>query len=265
MEIPPHRSLALARADHRPFEFLPRLLSKRGFCSRKEAERLVAGGRVAVNGVVRRDVLWRVDPRKDTLTVDGRQVGKAPPLYLKLHKPVGVVTTMKDPEGRPTVASLIPAAFAGVMPVGRLDQDSSGLLLLTNDHQLGERVVGAAGHVAKRYSVVVDGEPSDPAFEPMRAGSVLDGERCRPAKVRILGCTNGATTLEIVLDEGKNRQIRRSLSALGLRVRTLARIAIGPLELGDLAPGAAAALSTDELRALRAAAQLEKRESLPPG
>lgn len=250
----PHGSLALAGADHRPFEFLPRLLSKRGFCSRKEAEQLVAGGRVAVNGVVRRDVLWRVDPRKDALTVDGRPVGKAAPLHLKLHKPVGVVTTMKDPDGRPTVAALIPAAWRGAMPVGRLDQDSSGLLLLTNDHQLGERIVGAAAHVGKRYRVVVDGTPDDARFAPMRAGSVLDGEQCRPAQVRILGREDGATTLEVVIDEGKNRQIRRSLAALSLGVRSLQRTAIGPLELGDLAPGAVAALTGDELRALRAAA-----------
>ncbi len=260
-----HRSLALTRADHRPFEFLPRLLSKRGFCSRKEAEQLVADGRVAVNGVVRRDVLWRVNPRKDALSVDGRPVGKAALLYLKLHKPVGVVTTMKDPDGRPTVAALIPPPFRGAMPVGRLDQDSSGLLLLTNDHLLGERIVGAAGRVPKRYRVEVEGEPADAEFAPMRAGSELDGERCRPAQVRILGRDGGATQLEVVIDEGRNRQIRRSLAALSLVVRSLQRTAIGPLELGDLAPGAAVALTGEELRRLRGAAQVVKSESLPPG
>lgn len=254
------------KADHRPFEYLPRLLSKRGYCSRKEAELLVTTGRVAVNGVVRRDVLFRVNPRKDLLAVDGRTIGKAALIYLKLHKPIGVVTTMKDPEGRPTVATLIPSSCRGAMPVGRLDQDSSGLLFVTNDHLLGERIGGADHHVAKRYRVVVEGTPSDAQFEPMRAGSELDGERCRPAQVRIVGPKGTATEIEVVLDQGKNRQIRRSLAALGIRVRALQRVAIGPLELGALEPGQAVALAPAELAALRAIARepAATRNSRPP-
>lgn len=265
----------MSRADRRRFEYLPRLLSKLGRCSRKEAERLVAEGRVTVNGTPRRDVLWRCDPRRDALAVDGAPVGKAAPLYAKLHKPAGVVTTMRDPQGRPTVAGLIPERLRGAMPVGRLDRDSSGLLLLTNDHLLGERLLGAAHRVEKRYRVVVAGEPDDARFDPLRAGSVLDGgERCRPARVTTLARRGGTTELEIVIDEGRNRQIRRSLAAIGVAVVALERRAIGPLELGDLAPGAIVELTPAELAALRrvrdagaargGAAQLDSALRRPP-
>ncbi len=242
----------MSAADRRPFEFLPRLISKWGFCSRKEAERLVAGGHVTVNGTIRRDVLWKTNPRKDDVAVDGQPVKRAALLYAKLNKPLGVVTTMKDPEGRPTVAELIPEPLRGVMPVGRLDQDSTGLLLLTNDHALGDRLVGAQRHVEKVYRVVVDGAPADDLFAPLRAGIVLDdGERCRPARVTVQGREADTTLLEVVLDEGKFRQIRRSLAQVGLTVRSLHRLRIGPLELGALAPGAVVALSATELASLR--------------
>lgn len=242
----------MSAADRRAFEFLPRLISKWGFCSRKEAERLVAGGHVTVNGVIRRDVLWKTNPRKDALAVDGQPVRRAALLYAKLHKPLGVVTTMKDPEGRPTVASLIPAELKGVMPVGRLDADSTGLLLLTNDHALGDLLAGADHHVEKLYRVIVAGHHDDERFAPMRTGSVLDeGEQCRPARVKVLGRAGPDTRIEVVLDEGKNRQIRRSLAQLGLEVQALHRVKIGPLELGALPAGQMVALTAAELAALR--------------
>ena len=245
----------MPRPDQRLFEFLPRLLSKRGFCSRKEAEQMVSGGRVTVNGVVKRDVLWKANPRNDVIKVDGKAVGKAALLYLKMNKPLGVVTTMKDPEGRKTVAALIPAEYRGVMPVGRLDQDSTGLLFLTNDHQLGERVAGADHRVKKTYRVVVSGRPDNLQLNPFRAGVELDGKRCRPAKVRIIEPGDETSTLEVILDEGKFRQIRRSLALIDVKVRSLTRVAIGSLELGDLAPGAVAPLTPTELAALRAASR----------
>ena len=244
----------MSAADRRAFEFLPRLISTWGFCSRKEAERLVAGGHVTVNGVVRRDVLWKTHPRQDAIAVDGQPVRRAALLYAKLHKPLGVVTTMKDPQGRPTVAELVPPERKGVMPVGRLDADSTGLLLLTNDHALGDLLAGADHRVEKLYHVVVGGHPDYERFAPMRAGSVLeDGERCRPARVKLLGSDGPDMRIEVVIDQGKNRQIRRSLAALGLEVRALHRLRIGPLELGTLAPGQVAALSATELAALRRA------------
>lgn len=243
--------------SRRNHDYLPRVLSKLGFCSRREAERLVAAGRVTVNGAVRRDVLCEVDPERDALAVDAQPVRRAAPLYLKMHKPVGVVTTMKDPEGRPTVADLLAAArreWSGAMPVGRLDRDSSGLLLLTNDHDLGNRVAGPGHHVPKTYRVELNQHPDDAVFEPIRAGLELEGERtrCRPARVRILERREFTTLVEVVLDEGKFRQIRRSMKAVGLRVKALHRVRIGPIELGELAPGEVVELTAAEVAALRA-------------
>ena len=139
------------------------------------------------------------------------------------------------------------------MPVGRLDRDSSGLLLLTNDHDLGHRISGPGHRVDKTYHVVLNQHPDDTVFDPIRAGIELEGERtrCRPARVRILERGAFTTRVEVVLDEGKFRQIRRSMKAVGLRVKELHRIRIGPIDLGDLAPGEIVALSAAELAALR--------------
>ena len=238
--------------SRRDLDYLPRVISKLGFCSRREAERLVSGGRVTVNGVVRNDVLCEVHPTRDAIAVDGVAVVKAPPLHLKMNKPIGVVTTMKDPQGRPTVAGLIPPKFQGAMPVGRLDQDSTGLLLFTNDHDLGHRITGPDHHVRKTYLVLLNQHPADELFAPIRAGIELEGERerCRPAQVKILERREFTTLVEVVLDEGKFRQIRRSMKALGLRVKVLYRICIGTIELGGLAPGEVVALTREEIAAL---------------
>lgn len=233
-------------------DYLPRIISKWGHCSRREAERLVAAGRVTVDGQVQRSVLCVVDPTRDRIAIDGEPLRRAAPLYLKMHKPVGVVTTMKDPEGRPTVAEIIPPRWKGAMPVGRLDQDSSGLLLLTNDHDWGHRIAGPDHHVRKTYLVELNQHPEDEVFAPLRAGIALEGERerCRPAQVRILERRQWSTLVEVVLDEGKFRQIRRSMKAVGLRVKALHRVRIGPIELGDLAPGVVVPLTESELEAL---------------
>jgi 23S rRNA pseudouridine2605 synthase len=239
--------------SRRDLDYLPRVISKLGFCSRREAERLVVAGRVTVNGVVRNDVLCEVHPTRDALEVDGIAVKKAAPLHLKMHKPLGVVTTMKDPEGRPTVAELIPPRFQGAMPVGRLDQDSTGLLMLTNDHDLGHRITGPDHHVQKTYLVELNQHPDDALFTPIRAGIELEGERerCRPAQVKILERREFSTLVEVILDEGKFRQIRRSMKALGLRVKALHRIRIGAIELGDLAAGEVVELTAEEIAALK--------------
>ncbi len=238
----------------RDVEFLPRLISKWGHCSRREAERLVAAGRVTVNGTVRRGVIDEVRVDHDEIAVDGASIRPAALVHLKLNKPLGVVTTMKDPEGRRTVAELIPKKWRGAMPVGRLDQDSTGLLLLTNDHELGNRIAGPDHRVKKIYRVEVNQHPDDTVLAPIRAGIELDGgDRCRPAEVSILERRPRATLLEFVLDEGRFRQIRRSLKAVGLRVNSLHRIGIGPIELGNLEPGEIAPLTAKELAALRAA------------
>jgi 23S rRNA pseudouridine2605 synthase len=246
---------------------LARALSKFGVCSRREAERRIAEGRVRVGGVVERSPSRWIDPAKDRVVVDGRPVGDdTPRVVLAFHKPAGLVTTRADPGGRPTVydalggiGRLAPGgarALPGwVFPVGRLDRDTSGLLVLTNDHRLGERLTSPEHHVPKTYHARVAGVPDAEALRALREGLPLDdGRLTRPAKVRVLGIPRGeegTTWLEIVLTEGKNRQVRRMGAAIGHEVRELVRVRIGRLGLGDLAPGEWRELGPDEIRSLQ--------------
>lgn len=219
---------------------LARALSKFGVCSRKEAERWIEAGRVRVSARVVRSPRRRVDPRRDRVTVDGRNVGDAVErVVLALHKPVGLITSRVDPGGRPTIYSLLGEVGHWVFPVGRLDRDSAGLLLLTNDHRLGQRLTDPEQHVPKTYHVRVGGMPDAEAVRALREGVTLaDGTRTRPARVRVLGAARaGSAWLEIVLTEGKNRQVRRMCAGVGHEVRELTRVAVGGLALGTLAPG----------------------------
>jgi 23S rRNA pseudouridine2605 synthase len=206
-----------------------------------------------VNGGV---VLWparRIDPRRDVVTLDGVVASDAAArLVLALHKPVGYVTTRVDPGGRPTVYDLLRDVPRWVFPVGRLDRDSSGLLILTNDHQLGHRLSDPEHHVPKAYHVRVMGVPDDATLRVLRQGVPRpDGTQTRPARVRVLGGERGGGAwLEIVLTEGKNRQVRRMCGALGHDVVTLVRVRIGRLELGDLASGAWRRLEPEEVARL---------------
>jgi 23S rRNA pseudouridine2605 synthase len=235
---------------------LPRLLSKWHVASRKEAEGLVRSGRVTVNRAVVRDVARVVDPGRDRIAVDGKPV--APPTqaraYVLLNKPRGFVTTTSDPEGRPTVMDLVAAWKApGLAPVGRLDRDSAGVLLLTNDHALAARVLDPASHVRKRYRVKVKGLVRAETLERMRAEHVESGGlRLAPfEEAEVESAGPRSTWLRITIDEGKNRQIRRQCEAFGHEVEIVVRMAFGPLEIGSLKPGAARALTDAEVRALR--------------
>jgi 23S rRNA pseudouridine2605 synthase len=255
---------------------LARALSKFGVCSRREAGRWIADGRVRVNGVVERDGSRWIFPPRDRVLVDGRRVSdETERVVLAYHKPVGVVTTRSDPAGRPTVYDALgdggrpapagsPAGVAWVFPVGRLDRDSSGLLILTNDHGLGERLTSPDHHVPKTYHARVRGVPDPEALRALREGLALDdGTLTRPAKVRVLGTPRSrpgvgpgsgeaSTWLEIVLTEGKNRQVRRMGAAVGHDVLELVRVRIGRLDLGGLAPGAWRELGPEEVRSLLA-------------
>jgi len=218
---------------------LARALSKFGVCSRAEAERWIVAGRVSVDGEV---VLWparRIDPRRHKVKVDGRRVGdETERVVLALHKPPGYVTTRVEPGGRPTVYDLLGDVGRWVFPVGRLDRDSAGLLVFTNDHRLGQSLTDPGHAVPKTYHARVEGVPSEAALDVLRSGVTLGDEtRTRPAQVRSLGSGREGTWLEIVLTEGKNRQVRRMCAAVGHEVRELVRVRIGGLELGDLAPG----------------------------
>jgi 23S rRNA pseudouridine2605 synthase len=196
-----------------------------------------------VLGRVERSPSRRVDPARDAILVDGRRVSeKGARVVIALHKPVGLVTTRVDPGGRPTVYDALPGLPRWVFPVGRLDRDSSGLLVFTNDHELGERLTSPLAHVPKTYHVRVRGIPDADALAALREGTTLDdGVTTRPAQVRLIGAARGADVpsswLEIVLTEGRNRQVRRMGAAVGHEVLELVRVAIGRLGLGSLAPG----------------------------
>ena len=239
---------------------LARALSKFGVCSRREAERWIADGRVRVNGTAERSPSRWIDPDRDRVDVDGRRVGdETPRVVLAFHKPVGVVTTRADPGGRKTVYDALGDVGSWVFPVGRLDRDTSGLLILTNDHRLGERLTSPDHHVPKTYHARVRGVPDAEALRALREGLPLDdGTLTRPARVRALGTARGeagvsqpegqgTTWLELVLTEGKNRQVRRMCAAVGHDVLDLVRVRIGRLGLGELAPGEWRELRPDDV------------------
>jgi 23S rRNA pseudouridine2605 synthase len=232
---------------------LARALSKFGVCSRAEAVRLVEAGRVRVGGRVVLSPARRIDPRRDRVTVDGGRVGEATErVVLALHKPVGHITSRTDPGGRTTVYALLGEVGRWVFPVGRLDRDTSGLLVLTNDHRLGERLTDPRHHVPKTYHVRVRGVPDAEALRVLRSGVPLgEGTLTKPAAVRLLGAARGGSSwLEMVLTEGKNRQVRRMCQAVGHEVQELVRVGIGGLALGDLPLGHWRRLEPAEVEAL---------------
>jgi 23S rRNA pseudouridine2605 synthase len=232
---------------------LARALSKLGFCSRTQAERLVAEGRVQVGGKTARDALLRIDPDRDRITVDGERVVAERKAYLMLNKPRGLVTTRDDPEGRGTVYDCLKGLdLPFVSPVGRLDKASEGLLLLSNDTRWANSLLDPASHVAKTYHVQIAAAPDEPMLERFRQGAVVDGELLTASSIALLRSGGRTAWLEILLDEGRNRQIRRLLGAFDIEVLRLVRVAIGGLQLGDLAKGKARHLTSEE-RAMLAA------------
>ena len=231
---------------------LPRALSKLGFCSRVQAEALIAGGRVSVDGRIVTDPQSWVDLSGAVIAVDGKPVEAEAPVYLMLNKPRGLVTTRHDPEGRPTVFDCL-ADFAGahLSPVGRLDKASEGLLLFTNDTEFANALLDPKTHVAKTYHVQMDRIADAAVVEALEAGVHHDGAFLRARSVRVLREGGKNSWLEIVLDEGRNRQIRRMLEALGIECLRLVRVAIGDLALGALEKGAARPLTEAEMKGLR--------------
>ena len=228
---------------------LERLLSKAGACSRVEARAWIRAGRVRVAGQVVRDPALRCAAGVK-LELDGRPLVRAARRTIALHKPRGYLTTRRDPEGRKTIFDLLGPAEQQRKPVGRLDLETSGLLLLTSDTQLADRITDPASHVPKTYRVEARPRLDDAALERLRKGLVLADGPTRPAKVEKLGDRGPATRLLITIDEGRNRQVRRMLQEVGSRVEKLARLSIGTLELGELASGTWRELEARELRAL---------------
>lgn len=233
-------------------ERLQKLLSAAGVCSRRAAETYITAGRVTVNGVPA-ELGQRADPDRDDIRVDGKPLSSKEELvYLLLNKPRGYVTTLSDEKGRKTVAELVSGCGARVYPVGRLDLDSEGLLLMTNDGALTHRLLHPSGQVNKTYLVSVYG-PVAGAAERLSAVTDLDGEPIRPAQVEVLRRTGQTAELSVTIHEGKNRQIRRMCQACGLTVKRLRRVREHTLELGDLPVGKWRYLTAEEVAALRKA------------
>lgn len=227
------------------------MLSKRGICSRSEAERRIRDGRVTVDGRLVRDPEHPVAAGSARIRVDGVDAEALAPCFLVLNKPRGLVTTASDERGRDTVYRCFDGAGLGwIAPVGRLDQASEGLLLFTNDPAWAAAITDPALGPDKTYHVQVDACPGAPLLEAMVRGLHYDGERLSVASVRVLRQGARNAWLEVVLHEGRNRQIRRLMAACGLEVLRLVRVAIGPVVLGDLAKGAWRALDEAELAGL---------------
>jgi 23S rRNA pseudouridine2605 synthase len=230
---------------------LARALSKLGYCSRSQAAELIRAGRVRVNGATERDPETPVRLERDRIDVDHRAVRAGEKIYLMLNKPRGVVTTASDEKGRKTVYQLLGNGLPWVAPVGRLDKASEGLLLLTNDSEWAARVAAPETHLDKTYHVQVEALPGESLLSSMTQGVTTDeGELLRAKQVRVLRRGERNAWLEIVLDEGKNRQIRRMLEQLGVEVLRLVRVAVGTLPLGTLPKGAYRKLAAEEKRAL---------------
>lgn len=232
-------------------ERLQKYLARSGVASRRAAERLIADGRVRVNGAVVDVAGTTVTEGSDHVELDGRTITPAgTSTSVILHKPRGVVSTAADPQGRRTVVDLVPSGRR-LYPVGRLDYDSEGLLLLSDDGDLAFRLTHPRHGVEKEYHVLVQGPVSDSVLERLRSGVPLDGVTAAPADVRLLGQQGGGTWLRFILREGRNRQIRRMAETVGLEVARLIRTRIDGLALDDLAPGAWRRLRVDEVARLR--------------
>ena len=236
-------------------ERLQKLLAAAGIASRRKAEEIIAAGRVTLNGSVVTEQGTKADPLVDSITVDGKPLKRAEPfVYFLLNKPKGYVTTVTDPEGRPTVMELLGKINQRVYPVGRLDYASEGLLLMTNDGALAQKLTKAGSHIPKTYLVKVSGKPNEQAIQKLRAGISIpleDGRRVKtsPAKIRL---TEDAINpwYEMVLIEGRNRQIRRMFLEVGFLVEKIKRVQLGPITL-DVPPGQLRSLTKAEIFQLK--------------
>lgn len=227
------------------------MLSKAGYCSRTDAFALIREGKVRLNGATVRNPEAPVRPGRDRVEVNGKPLAVAEKIYLLLNKPRGIVTTASDEKGRETVYSLLPSNIKWIAPVGRLDQASEGLLLFTNDSEWGARITDPASHLEKTYHVQIGAMADARLMETLEDGvETPQGERWKARRASLLRAGEKNAWLEIVLDEGKNRQIRRMLDALGVEVLRLVRVAIGPLQLGGLSKGEHRLLRPEEKEAL---------------
>jgi 23S rRNA pseudouridine2605 synthase len=232
-------------------ERLQKVLAQAGIASRRAAEQIILAGRVRVDGKIVRELGTQVDPRTNRVEVDGNKIVAEKQIYIVLHKPRGVVCTLSDPEGRPTIAELIKDAGARVVPVGRLDFHTSGALICTNDGDFAQALAHPKKHVPKVYVAKVQGAVDDEGLDKFSERIVIDGRPTQPAQVKRLRFEGDKTWLEITLSEGRNRQVRRLGEATGFPVMRLARISHAGVTSEDLRPGQWRPLSLDELIALK--------------
>jgi len=232
-------------------ERIQKVLSRAGLASRREAERWIAEGRITVNGTVITEPGTRVDPSRDHLRVDGRPVREARhPVYYLLNKPDNCVTTTRDPEGRPIVMDLLSRVRERVFPVGRLDYHTTGLLILTNDGDLSDKLLRPASGCEKTYRAKVRGIPEARTIQNLSRGIVIEGRRTMPCRIKVMGGDRSAW-VEVRLKEGRRNQIRKMFEAVGHPVTKLHRVAIGPLSDRNLPAGHYRALTESEVRRLK--------------
>jgi len=234
-------------------ERLQKFLSQAGVASRRKAEELIVAGRVRVNGAPATELGRKVDPTRDVVEVDGARVRSAATEWLALHKPRGYVTTRNDPEGRATVYELVPPQYHGLFYVGRLDYESEGLVLLTNDGAVANRLMHPRYETERVYEVELRGQMDAAKLRELRTGVELEDGPARVESVARLKAEPGRTRLRLTLLEGRNREVRRLFRALGETVERLVRISYGPVRLGSLAPGQWRRLTANELLSLSAA------------
>jgi len=246
----------------RPLKTLERVLSKAGLGSRVEARSWIHAGRVQVNGKVLRNPDHWVDIQRDRVRFDDKPLVVRERMYLLLYKPSGYLTTYKDPEGRPTVYDLIADIGTFLSPVGRLDLDTSGLLLMTNDNRFAERVTNPQSHVPKTYLVKASTQLTDAHLQQLRDGIDLADGPTRPAVVRRVRDSAKYTHFEVTLTEGRNRQVRRMVEALGAKVLKLVRVKVGPIAIGTLPIGQWRLLTPGEVAALMGTAARSERRRI---
>lgn len=235
---------------------LQKFLAEAGIASRRKCEDLIQAGRIRVNGRVIREPGTKVDPLRDRVELDGRVVAVEQKAYVLLYKPRGYVTTAQDPQGRRKVTDLVAALPQRLFPIGRLDYDSEGLLLLTNDGELAHRLTHPSYHVPKTYLVTVNGIPKPDDLCRLGEGILLDDGPTAPARVRLLRESGSKALVEMTIHEGRNRQVRRMWQALGFEVKRLKRIQVANLDIGELRPGQYRHLRPAEVDELRKLVQL---------
>ena len=229
-------------------ERLQKILARAGVASRRGAEELIRSGRVTVNGQVVQTMGLKVDPSRDLVACNGQPINFEQKIYVLVNKPAGYVTTLADPQGRPVVVDLVADFPQRLFPVGRLDLDTEGALLMTNDGELGNFILHPRYEVNKTYEALVVGSPTPEELRRLERGVEIDGQRTRPADIRVLDRRGQRTLVEVVIHEGKKRQVRKMFQAINHRVIHLKRTAYGQLRLGRLAPGKYRILSMDDLK-----------------